>query len=77
MSILAAGTNVKINQGFGVFAFGKIVSYNPGANKLGNKGNYLIELTGGKNALNKPVVKGELHTVLAVHVSAMHLSIVA
>jgi len=77
MQPLAASTKVKIAQGHGIYSLGKVISYSPDANRLGNKCNYQIEITGGKNCFGKPAQIGEIKTVLASHVTVMHLAIVA
>ena len=71
MSVIANNTAVKIDQGFGRFTTGVVRGYTSGANRLGNKGNYTIEVTGGVNVFGKPAAVGQikegvLHTNVSV-----------
>lgn len=60
---ISVGKSVKVNQGFNKFTLGEVVSYTPDANRLGNKGNYLIKITGGVDCFGKPAKIGALKNV--------------
>lgn len=61
---------VKIDQGFGNFTYGLVVSYDSREkNVCGWRGNYRIEVTGGVDMRGKPARVGEIRTALHTHVS--------
>lgn len=44
MSKFQVGQKVQVNQGFGEFDVGRIVSEFPGKNQLGNRDNYVVDV---------------------------------
>lgn len=71
MQLFAVSQAVKIDQGFGRFTEGVVRAYTPGANRLGMKGNYTIEVTGGVDCFGKPAVVGSVKTAV------LHTNVVA
>ena len=74
MQRLTNGTNVKIDQGFGEFVYGQVISFDSKKRNLcGWKGNYKIKVTGHSDNLTKilkSVIKvGSIRTVLSDNVS--------
>ena len=68
--IIPNGSPVKIDQGFGVFTYGVIKSYDATTkNSMGHRGNYMVRLTGGLDCFNKPAKLDSVIQVLATNVS--------
>lgn len=67
---LKVGSSVKVDQGFGKFWMGKVVSFDDkNRNAMGHYGNYEIEVVSGINMFGKPMPVGAIFTVLHRHVS--------
>jgi hypothetical protein len=68
-SRIEAGTKVRVDQGFGRFTEGVVVSFSTAKNRLGNPNNYVVRVTGGVNVFGRPERVGYSMTVHQDHVS--------